>query len=257
MFGWFRRGQAVEEQSEIVARVPDGTRLYAIGDVHGRDDLLNRLLDLIAKDAAALPADSRRVLLFVGDYVDRGLGSRQVIERLLTQPLSGFESVYLFGNHEEAFLGFLEGTPIAFDWFKYGGLETLYSYDVPIPRRAAMPLDLDELRRQALAAVPEAHVAFLRACKLWHVEGDYAFVHAGVRPGIPLAEQDAEDLLWIRDTFLSSRANHGGKIIVHGHTICPDPEIRPNRINIDTGAYASGRLTGLVLEGDKRRFLHT
>lgn len=240
-----------------MARVPDGTRLYAIGDIHGRDDLLDRLLDLVAADAGDAASDMRRVLLFVGDYVDRGLGSRQVIDRLLHNPLPGFESVYLMGNHEEAFLGFLEGQPIAFDWFKYGGLETLYSYDVPIPRRPATPVDMDELRRQAVAAVPAPHVAFLRGCKLWHVEGDYAFVHAGVRPGVALEHQDAEDLLWIRDAFLSSRANHGGKVIVHGHTICPEPEMRPNRINIDTGAYASGRLTSLVLEGDRRRFLQT
>jgi serine/threonine protein phosphatase 1 len=199
----------------------------------------------------------RRVLLYVGDYVDRGLESRQVIDRLLTRPPEGFEVVHLRGNHEEAFLGFLEGKPIAFDWFKYGGLETLYSYEVAIPRKPSTDREFDEVRRQAVAAVPPAHVEFLRTCGLWHVEGDYAFVHAGIRPGVPLESQHPADLLWIRDAFLASRADHGGKIIVHGHTICERPEIRPNRINIDTGAYASGRLTCLVLEGADRRFLHT
>lgn len=237
--------------------MPDGMRLYAIGDIHGRDDLLDKLLAAVASDAESLPEETRRLLVFVGDYVDRGLGSRQVIERLLGPPPEKFETIYLLGNHEEAFLGFLEGKAIAFDWFKYGGLETLYSYDVPIPRRAATPLNMDDLRRHAVAAVPPEHVAFLRDCKLWHVEGDYAFVHAGVRPGVPLVEQEADDLLWIRDTFLSSRADHDGKIVVHGHTICEQPEVRNNRINIDTGAYASGRLTCLVLDGDERRFLHT
>jgi serine/threonine protein phosphatase 1 len=239
------------------ARVPDGTRLYAIGDIHGRDDLLERLLEDIATDASAAPAGTRRVLVYVGDYVDRGLESRQVIERLLDRPPEGFEVIHLLGNHEEAFLGFLEGKPIAFDWFRYGGLETLYSYDVPIPRRAARPIDIDALRRKAVAAVPAAHVEFLRGCKLWHVEGDYAFVHAGVRPGVSLERQEADDLLWIRDEFLSSRADHDGKVVVHGHTICERPEVRANRINIDTGAFASGRLTCLVLEGEGRRFLHT
>ncbi|TWT08723.1 metallophosphoesterase family protein [Reyranella sp. CPCC 100927] len=250
MLGWFNKSRP------SVARVPDGTRLYAVGDIHGRDDLLDQLLQAIGRDAQSARDDARRVLLFLGDYVDRGLGSRQVIERLLRRPLEEFETIHLLGNHEEAFLGFLAGTPIAFDWFKYGGLETLYSYDVPIPRRPSGPSEMEALRRQAVEAVPAAHVAFLQDCKLWHVEGDYAFAHAGVRPGVPLERQQADDLLWIRDAFLSSRANHG-KVIVHGHTICERPEIRPNRINIDTGAYASGRLTCLVLEGVERRFLHT
>ncbi len=251
MLGWFNRSRP-----QPVSRVPDGTRLYAVGDIHGRDDLLDRLLQSIEQDAAAAQ-DVRRVLVYLGDYVDRGLGSRQVIDRLLDPPLQGFETVHLLGNHEEAFLGFLEGMPIAFDWFKYGGLETLYSYDVPIPRRASGPRDIEALRRLAVAAVPAAHVDFLRGCKLWHVEGDYAFVHAGIKPGVPLERQRPDDLLWIRDEFLTSRADHGGKVVVHGHTICERPEIRPNRVNIDTGAYASGRLTCLVLEGTDRRFLTT
>lgn len=252
MLAWLKKSRNAPP-----ARVPDGTRLYAIGDIHGRDDLLELLLQRVSSDAAAAPDAMRRVLLYVGDYVDRGLESRQVVDRLLTRPLAGFEVVHLRGNHEDAFLGFLEGKPIAFDWFKYGGLETLYSYDVPIPRGPAAPRDLEKLRRHAVAAVPPAHVEFLRACKLWHLEGDYVFVHAGVRPGVPLEHQEAADLLWIRDTFLASRADHCGKVIVHGHTICERPEVRPNRINIDTGAYASGRLTCLVLEGADRRFLHT
>ncbi len=252
MLGWRTKTQATP-----VARVPDGTRLYAIGDIHGRDDLLERLLQAILRDAASAAAGMRRVLLYVGDYVDRGLASRQVIERLLAPPPEPFETVHLLGNHEEAFLDFLAGEPVAFDWFRYGGLETLYSYEVPVTRQPGHPIDVEEMRRRALEAVPAAHVAFLQACKLWHVEGDYAFVHAGVRPGIPLEQQRRQDLLWIRDEFLSSTRDHGSKIVVHGHTICRQPEVRANRINIDTGAYASGRLTCLVLEGDTRRFLHT
>jgi serine/threonine protein phosphatase 1 len=251
MLGWLTRSR-----DEPGAHAPDGTRIYAVGDIHGRDDLLARLLQAISDDAAETSGDLRRVLVYVGDYVDRGLGSRQVIDRLIGQPLDGFETVHLLGNHEEAFLGFIEGGPIAFDWFKYGGLETLYSYDVPIPRRTS-DRDIEELRKLAMAAVPDPHVAFLRGCKLWHIEGDYVFVHAGIRPGVPLERQEPEDLLWIRDEFLSSRSDHGGKVVVHGHTICERPEIRANRINIDTGAYASGRLTCLVLQGDGRRFLNT
>jgi serine/threonine protein phosphatase 1 len=243
--------------AEPVARVPDGTRLYAIGDIHGRDDLLARLVREIRQDASTTAPGMRRVIVYVGDYVDRGMESRQVIERLLAAPPDGFEAVYLLGNHEEAFLDFLDGAPIAFDWFRYGGLETLYSYNVSVNRQVARPVDIEDVRSRAIAAVPASHVAFLRSCKLWHIEGDYMFVHAGVRPGVPLDQQQAVDLLWIRDDFLGSRADHDGKVIVHGHTICERPEVGRNRINVDTGAYATGRLTCLVLEGDTRRFLNT
>jgi serine/threonine protein phosphatase 1 len=253
MLGWRNKPAAADP----VARAPAGTRLYAVGDIHGRDDLLARLVDQIRHDADSAAPGTRRVVIYVGDYIDRGMESRQVIDRLMHAAPEGFESVHLLGNHEEAFLDFLDGAPIAFDWFRYGGLETLHSYNVPVPRRAARPVDMEDARRRALAAVPPSHVAFLRGCKLWHAEGDYVFVHAGVRPGVPFERQEAADLLWIRDTFLTSRADHGGKVIVHGHTICEQPEVRPNRINIDTGAYATGRLTCLVLESDTRRFLST
>lgn len=254
MLGW-RSKPAVT--AERVARAPAGRRLYAIGDIHGRDDLLARLLHDIRRDAQSAASGTRCVIIYVGDYVDRGMESRQVIDRVLGPPPDGFDVVALLGNHEEAFLDFLDGAPIAFDWFRYGGLETLHSYSVPVARPLGRPVDMEDVRQRAIAAVPASHVAFLRGCKLWHVEGDYVFVHAGLRPGVPLDRQQSADLLWIRDEFLASRADHEGKVVVHGHTICERPEVHRNRINIDTGAYATGRLTCLVLDGDTRWFLTT
>ena len=244
-----------------VAAVPDGQAVYAVGDIHGRLDLLERLLARIAADAAAHPGDAARQLVFLGDYVDRGADSRGVVERVLGDPLPGLgpsvETVHLQGNHEEAMLDFLDGRSDGQDWLGYGGLETLMSYGVPLrslPRTADAS---DRLREALAAAVPESHIAFMRRCLLHHVAGDYAFVHAGVRPGVPLERQEAADLLWIRDEFLHSRAPLPGKVVVHGHTICDLPQDRGHRINLDTGAFVSGRLTCLVLRGTERRFVTT
>lgn len=256
----FLRGTAKSKARGSAPRmgVPDGTRVYAIGDIHGRADLLARLLDMIGDDAeAADPA--RRVLICLGDYIDRGLESRQVIDMLLDKPFEGFETVFLRGNHEQALLDFLGDKSFGPSWFAFGGDATLYSYDV----RYAADLDrrerLDVAHRDFTQRLPPRHLAFLQALPYCHVEGDYFFVHAGIQPGTPLDRQTAKDMLWIRDPFLDSTADHG-KIIVHGHTILTDvtePDIRANRIGIDTGAYDSGRLTALVVEGDRRRFLQT
>ena len=252
MFGWLRR----KSPERPPARIADGTVVYAVGDIHGRDDLLGMLLDAIAADAAERPPGPRRIV-YLGDYVDRGMQSREVIDRLVGGPPAGFEVTYLLGNHEEAFLAFLDGEEAGFDWLRYGGLETLYSYGVPVSRQPNTPHDLEQLRSEALERVPRAHVGFMRDAILWHGEGDYLFVHAGLRPGLPMERQQPRDLLWIRDEFLDSRDDHGGRVVVHGHTICDAPDVRANRINIDTGAYASGRLTALVLSGEQRRFLAT
>ncbi|QQS14157.1 MAG: serine/threonine protein phosphatase [Rhodospirillales bacterium] len=254
MFGWFR---ASPQPTPSTARAPDGRVVYAIGDIHGRADLLERLLARIVEDAEETAGDAARVLVFVGDYVDRGMESRQVLERLVAGVPDGFEPVFLLGNHEEAFLGFLDGGVVAFDWFRFGGLETLYSYGVGVPRPPVDPEDVDAIRARLVAAVPPEHVAFMRACKLTHSEGDYLFAHAGIRPGVPLDKQDPDDLLWIRDEFLHSRDPHGGRVVVHGHTVTDEPEVRFNRIGIDTGAYVSGHLTCVVLSGADRRFIAT
>jgi serine/threonine protein phosphatase 1 len=238
------------------AATPPGTRIYAIGDIHGRLDLLTRLHALIVADAQAATAD-RRVLVYVGDYVDRGPESSGVIELLLERPLPGFEIVHLLGNHEDAMLRFPDDVSIGPTWLTYGGVETLQSYDIELsPGGWRDERELRRLQGEVRRRVPRRHVEFMRGMKLAHLEGDYLFVHAGIRPGVPLERQERDDLLWIRSEFLESHRDHG-KIIVHGHTITPLPELRPNRIGIDTGAFFSDRLTCLVLAGTKHAFLHT
>ncbi len=266
------------------AAVPEGTVVYAVGDIHGRDDLLAPLIDGMREDAAGRKA-ARRVAVFLGDYVNRGPQCRAVVERLLAPGLEGFEQVCLMGNVEQAMLRFLDGEmAIALNWLEYGGIETAASYGVacPLPRRrdertlealrwrdsyqdvygADMPPPAEEippleaLRRELLAALPPAHLAFFRGLPFMHREGGYCFVHAGIVPGRPLAEQAARDCMWIRRRFLDSTLDHGA-IIVHGHSISAEPELRRNRIGIDTGAYKSGILSCLVLEGESQSFLQT
>ena len=235
------------------ARVPEGTRVYAIGDIHGRADLLDRLHAAIREDAGRAGAD-RRVAVYLGDYVDRGLDSKGVIDRLLGDPLPGFERVFLMGNHEDALLKFLDEPQFGRDWKYYGGLETLMSYGVP-----DLPLKDEEAafevaRDQFVERLPAAHLDFLRRLRLSHEEGDYFFAHAGVRPGVALDAQAAEDLMWIREEFLGFSGDLG-KIVVHGHTPEEQPVVRANRIGVDTGAYITGVLTAVALEGEGRRFV--
>ncbi|MEW5726877.1 MAG: metallophosphoesterase family protein [Pseudomonadota bacterium] len=239
---------------QAVARVPEGTRVYAVGDVHGRADLLERMLADIGADARARPA-GRVVVVFLGDYVDRGPDSRQVVERLMAGPggnLAGAEWVCLKGNHEEYMLRFLTETSVGPAWCLNGGLATVRSYAGSLPEGAEA--DMPGLQLAFGRALPPAHLRFLSRLPLIHVEGDYAFVHAGIRPGVALADQDPADLLWIRDDFLFE-AGGFEKVVVHGHTPTAIPEVRPNRIGVDTGAYRSGRLTALVLEGGDRSFI--
>lgn len=238
-------------------KVPAGNRVYAIGDVHGRLDLLQRLLGLIREDAAPAKA-ARKTLVYLGDYIDRGPESKGVIDLLLSRPMreAGFEEIPLMGNHEDILLQFLADVRCGPHWFAYGGMETLDSYGVRPPRLLAAEEDLVRAQRELAGKIPPAHLEFLRRMKLSHEEGDYLFVHAGLRPGVALAEQIGQDLMWIRDEFLQSDADFG-KLVVHGHTIAETPQVRANRIGIDTGAYATGVLTALVLEDGERRFLQT
>lgn len=254
MVGWpFGRRRQRERLSGPAASVPAGTIVYAIGDVHGRLDLLRELEAMIVRHAERNPA-SRRVIVFVGDYIDRGYESRQVVDHLIAGPPSGFERVCLRGNHEDFLTQFLADGRDAAMWLANGGRETLMSYGVVLSHGGK--LDIAELRERLAAAVPPAHRAFLDVLALAHYEGDYMFVHAGIRPGIPLDRQDPHDLLWIRDDFLDAK-DDWGRIVVHGHTPTAEPQERANRIGIDTGAYATGRLTCLVLAGSDREFLQT
>jgi serine/threonine protein phosphatase 1 len=246
--------RSAASSAPLSAQAPAGSRIYAIGDVHGRLDLLERLRGMIVEDAEQRPAE-RKVAIYLGDYVDRGPDSRGVVDLLARAELGGFETVALKGNHEDSMLQFLTDPGIAPSWMTYGGDATLYSYGVrpPDPRRVE---DILAAQQAFAEALPPGHLAFLRALRLVHVEGHYAFVHAGFRANVPIERQDPEDMMWIRDEFLASTADFG-KIAVHGHTITERPDIRPNRIGIDTGAFATGTLTCLVLEGTERRFLAT
>jgi serine/threonine protein phosphatase 1 len=251
----FRKSDRLASAAAIAARAPEGLRLYAIGDIHGRVDLLRQMHDLIREDAGR-GGVARNRIVYLGDYIDRGLESRQVVDLLLDERLDGFEQVYLKGNHEDVLLQFFEDPGVGPNWFFFGGDATLYSYRVPGASPAIDASRLGQVQTAFQNALPPRHLAFYRALELQHRAGDYLFVHAGIRPGVAFERQTEADLLWIRDEFLDSAADHGA-IVVHGHTIAPQPVVRPNRVGIDTGAYASGTLTCLVLDGDSRRFLHT
>lgn len=236
------------------ARVPDGLRVYAVGDIHGRLDLLDSLLFRIESDERAR-GHAKTQLIFLGDLVDRGPDSAGVVRRALELSRSGRSVRFLLGNHEEVFLKALDGSVEALRFFvKIGGRSTILSYGFTEDEYTA--LDYPDLLTTLRARVPEEHVAFLKSFENQVRIGDYLFVHAGVRPRIPFEEQTGGDLRWIRSEFLEFRGSHGA-IVVHGHTISDEVEERPNRIGIDTGAFASGRLTALGLEGGQRWYLST
>ena len=227
--------------------------MYCIGDIHGRDDLLAELHGQIEADAADYPG--RKQILYLGDYIDRGPESRQVIERLLNAPLAGFEAIFLKGNHEQALLDFLEFPGAAASWMVFGGRETLASYGIEVPPHT-IHQELASLAEALKAALPPEHLAFFRDAPVCWRGGDYYFVHAGIRPGVPLDRQHVEDQLWIREDFTESTRDHG-VVVVHGHTNREQAEFRPNRVGIDTGAYFTGVLTCLVLESEDQRLLQT
>lgn len=236
----------------IARRVPDGIRVYCVGDIHGRDDLLQEMAERVAADLKVSSCE-HAVTVFLGDYVDRGLGSMRVVERLARGEWPS-SMITLAGNHEDLLMAFLKNEGVLAAWRGLGGLETLHSYGVNVGRALA-GRDFRAVQADFAAVFPDHHRHFLETLKVSTVIGDYFFCHAGVRPGVPLDRQDRNDLLNIREPFLSSQAEHG-KLVVHGHTPLVAPEIRPNRIGIDTAAYATGRLTCLILEKDQRRFLH-
>jgi len=249
VLGLFRRGDRPDAR-----RVPDGTVVYAIGDVHGCLDLLQRLEKEIADDIKGRKA-SRRVVVYLGDYIDRGPDSRGVIEHLATRRLAGCESVHLAGNHDRWLLDFLDDPGQGQGWLMNGARATLASYGVNDVSSGPLRQQLQGLRDALDRTLPSHHRAFFRNLGYSHSEGDYFFAHAGVRPGVPLESQDPLDLIWIREEFLYS-SDDFGKVVVHGHTPSHTPEEYPNRICVDTGAFMSGRLTAVALEGTKRRFLY-
>lgn len=226
--------------------LPAGQRVYAVGDVHGCDDKLADIHRQIAEDLRTRPCKAP-LLVHLGDYVDRGPDSRGVVRRLMAgSPVRGVKVVNLIGNHEQTMLDALSGQGAAMtDWMISGGREALASWGG----------DADAPRSEWAGHVPAEDVAFLRALDINYQVGGYFFVHAGIRPGVPLAEQARQDMLSIRQSFLYSEADLG-IVVVHGHTPREAPVIRPNRIGIDTGAVFGGWLTCAVLEEDRVGFLY-
>jgi serine/threonine protein phosphatase 1 len=231
-----------------------GQRLYAIGDVHGRLDLLTDMLGRVRADIEARPHPRPRVIM-LGDYVDRGPESRGVIDALIELKASPLPASFLLGNHDSYIAAYLRDP----DWYdrtyhwlhdNMGGNKTLASYGVP---NAAW--ESPRVTHEAFAAAfPDEHMAFLDACELMIRIGGYVFAHAGIRPGVPLEAQDADDLIWIREPFLTSTEDFGFKV-VHGHTIVPQVEHHPNRIAVDTGAIRTGQLSWVILQGPQTSLL--
>ena len=239
------------EMPEARPCVPAGRRIYAIGDIHGRADLLSELFTRIDRHLRARPiADS--IQIFLGDYIDRGPNSRQVIDLLIARQRRR-HVLFLKGNHEDCALRFLNDPTLLPAWQSIGGVHTLLSYGV-MPTRGDDPESQRKVSIALREAMPASHRRFIGGLALSFACGDFFFVHAGVRPGIPLQRQSQRDLLWIRDDFLLHEEDIG-MVVVHGHTPMYKPDIRSNRINIDTRAYATGQLTCLILEGDSIGFL--
>ncbi|MFL6763774.1 MAG: metallophosphoesterase family protein [Sphingomicrobium sp.] len=231
-----------------------GYRAYVVGDIHGRLDLLEQLLAKIHSELQRRPA-RKVVLVFVGDLIDRGPNSAQVIERLRTYRRQGIRTIFLLGNHEEVLLRILGGdVSLITKWRWFGGSQCLESYGVDPEQLGRLPDE--EALAVVRAAIPKEHVEFLESfadsCRF----GDYLFVHAGVRPGVEIDQQSQSDLRWIREPFLVDETDHGF-IVVHGHTISEEVDEHRNRIGIDTGAYRTGVLTALAIEGTDRWFLDT
>ena len=241
---------AAPEPAVTIATVPEGERVYAIGDIHGRLDLFEQLIAAIDGDDAGRTRAETTVIL-LGDLIDRGPDSAGVIDAAMAWGERRRVRL-LVGNHEEMFLEGLQRTEVLRHFLRYGGKETVLSY--PIDRTDYRELSLDELQARLRDAVPQAHVDYLGSAEDVVAIGDYLFVHAGIRPGVALEDQNPADLRWIREKFITDTRDHGC-VVVHGHTISAGVEEMPNRIGIDTGAFQSGRLTALGLEGSRRWYL--
>jgi len=249
-----------------ITQAPEGLCLYAVGDIHGRMDLLLRLVEQIDADAAQLPEGVKPQIIFLGDYIDRGLQSRDVIEYFTSGALDRYDPVFLLGNHEEALLRFLQEVNFGTQWTRFGGGETLYSYGFAPPNSRASLNSHEEMAKVREAwtklweafreRLPESHLSFFQSLKPYHVAGDYLFVHAGLRPGLSLEKQSQRDMLWIREEFLDD-ALPFDHLIVHGHT--PEDAIHRDdrRIGLDTGAFLTGKLSAARLFGTDVAFLNT
>lgn len=234
--------------------IPEGHRIYAVGDVHGRDDLLSELLDKVEADIA-VRSPARTAMVFLGDLIDRGPASADVVERMRNYRPEGVRTIFLMGNHEEVLLRIFAGEDgLVEDWLRFGGAECMRSYGIDPDglKRLESGKAADTIR----GSIPADHIDFLQGFADTFRAGDYLFVHAGIRPGVPLDEQAQQDLHWIRQPFLED-GSESGTVVVHGHTIADEVEVLPNRIGIDTGAYYSGVLTAIGIQNAERWFLQT
>lgn len=237
-----------------IPSIPEGTRLYCIGDIHGRHDLLIQISERIQQDLDSF--HGRSIIVYLGDFIDRGSNTKEVVETLIKSSREGIEYVYLRGNHEQSLLDFLQDASVGKSWLTFGGSATLASYGVHFPKLPTRPEELLFIQRELRKQIPLSHLEFFNKTTYCYEIGSYFFAHAGIRPGYPLSRQRPEDILWIREEFLSSKKRFE-KVVVHGHTIVNEPEILSNRIGIDTGAYATGILTCLILEGNQQRLMQT
>lgn len=239
----------------IYYSIPEGQRVYAIGDIHGEYDLLQKMHENIAIDMAK--HDQMTVtIVYLGDYVDRGLQSYEVLDDLcMRHDLDdGVNRIFLLGNHEKGMLTYTENVHSGMGWLEWGGLETLKSYGVKARFSTFMISELEKARLELNQNIPQRHLQFLNMLKTSFTIGDFFFAHAGVNPSVPFDRQNADELIMIREPFLSYNKPLE-KCVVHGHTIYPEPQVKPHRIGIDTGAHAYGTLTALVLEGNSHRFI--
>jgi len=244
----FRKKQAEAPHEPQGAK---GARAYAIGDIHGRLDLLDELLATIVDEERRRP-EARTFIILLGDLIDRGPDSAGVVERLRTIDWGYARPVFIAGNHEEMLLRILGDEPeLVHDWLSYGGLECAQSYGVPIAQLVGQ--SSEHAVAMLRGHIPQSHIDFLSDFSDSFRFGDYLFVHAGIRPGVPIEQQSLDDLRWIREDFLEKERSDG-LVVVHGHTIVTRPEERPGRIGIDTGAYRQGCLTALMIDGRERRF---
>jgi serine/threonine protein phosphatase 1 len=242
------------KDSDPAYSIPEGERVYAIGDVHGRADLLVKLCEMIKADiAGAVPA--KTTVIFLGDYIDRGFHSREVIEYLINLEISGAELVFLAGNHEDMMSRFFTDPAECQLWLGVGGIAALASYGVFLRDDSDIE-DMLQASTELLKAMPTSHRDFLLQLGEHYQVGEYLFVHAGLRPGVPLTAQRRSDKLSIRRQFTESDFDFGLRV-VHGHSGVKKPVTTKNRIAIDTGAFATGVLTAAVIESDHVRFLNT
>lgn len=234
-------------------RTPPDTIIYAIGDIHGSLEPLMRLHEKIEIDSDKYN-EKHKILVYLGDYIDRGVNSSEVIDLLINNPLRDFKKIYLKGNHEHALLSFLENSENSREWFTWGGDSTVMSYGASFYDEMNNRFSYADIRNNLARLIPQTHYEFYRNLKISHIEGDYMFVHAGLKPKVLIENQSDLDMITIRDEFVSCNKKFSKKI-VFGHTIFKEPYIDDVKIGIDTGAYLSGKLSCVVLEDDNVRFI--